>query len=453
MQLEQKQALSQRLALTPQMRQSLQCLAMTVPELNEYAQDLALSNPVLEVQTASYYELVSFSENDEENTAQCIELRESIDVGGNTIADRVDSEWLTAKEQSLSNYLDAQLGQMALVDDRMRALCRFLIGCLDTKGYLDCPLEALSVEIGCDYAELEQALYTLQMLDPPGIGARNLRECLTLQLAQGKNFNRYTLGIVTGGLHLLPSRDYSALSRLLKITAEEAQQAAECILSLNPIPARGFADAHPENYAVPDALFRIEGETLVVEMNERVFPKISVNEDYLKLAGDAESVETASYIRNKISEAELLIKSVQARSDTVLRLFLFVAQKQRDFFFGGEIAPVTMQEAAAALAISDSTVSRTVKNKYILFGTQIFSIRDFFTAAVSPAVNNSVSVQTILKRIQYLILSEDKTKPLTDEAIRRALEESGISVSRRMVAFYRERLSIPASGKRKCCVR
>ena len=209
MQLEQKQTLSQKLVLTQTMRQSLDCLQLSAPELSEYVQEVALSNPLLDVQSPTYYETELPSETAPAER-EPLEVRETDSWRGVTSSGMEDVQDFTAfltREKTFRDHLTEQIGQMKLVDDELLRLCRFLIDCLDERGYLDCPLEELSREFDIPLFSLEQALFAVQMLDPPGVGARNLSECLTLQLAQGRSLDPLALKIARDGLEMLGKRE------------------------------------------------------------------------------------------------------------------------------------------------------------------------------------------------------------------------------------------------------
>ena len=275
MRLEQSQKLIQRLALTQTMRQSLDCLQLSAPELTEYVQEIALSNPLLDVQVPAYYET-------ELPTEMIPSQYDAIEVRGEDswygiLRDGDNMPDIAAyltREKTLRDHLNEQIGQMELVDDETLRLCRFLIDCLDERGYLDCPLEELSQEFGIPFFSLEQALYAVQMLDPPGVGARSLAECLTLQLAQSRSFDSLTLSIARDGLELLGRRDYGGLAALLGVSMGEARQAAAKVQGLNPVPSRSFASGEQVACIVPDAVFSVERGKLVIELNERILPRL-----------------------------------------------------------------------------------------------------------------------------------------------------------------------------------
>lgn len=441
-QLVQKQTISHRLVLTQTMRQSLRCLQFSAQELNDFVQDAALSNPMLEVTPAEFYDVLPLDALSAVSLMPDGFPHKAPDGAEQTV------ETLPQREQTLAEALSEQLGQMHLLDNRTRVLCEYLIGCLDQRGYLDCPLGELSAEIGCSVAELEQALYVVQMLEPIGVGARDLSECLILQLAQSDHFDRLTLTIARGGLELLARRDYSALGRLLGVSSAEAKRAANVLLALDPIPARGFSAGGYTTYLLPDATVCLEDGKLRISLNNRILPKLSLHSDYATLAECSCEDTTRRYAKEMLAQANTLIRDVQMRNATLLRLLDYLVREQSAFFSGLTLHPLTMQQAAEALAVSVSTVSRTVQNKYLQFDGKLYPLRDFFSAAVSGSSDN-ISVQALRERIAYLIAHEDKSTPLSDEALRGLLEADGISLTRRAVAGHRNALDIPFASRRK----
>ena len=449
MQLEQSQQLTQRLALTQAMRQSLDCLQLSAPELSEYVQELALSNPLLDVQAPAYYETELPSERVSPER-EAIELRGE-DTWRGVLRSAEGAPDLTSyltREKTFRDYLNEQIGQMKLVDDESLRLCRFLIDCLDERGYLDCPLEELSQEFGIPLFSLEQALYAVQMLDPPGVGARGLSECLILQLAQGSSFDPLALAIARSGLELLGKRDYGGLAAMLGVSAAEAKRAAARVLALEPIPSRSFAGSEPVAYIAPDAAFSVQQGQLVIELNERILPRLSVNAEYAALMNTSDDPEVQRYVKGKLSEAQALIKGVHTRCDTLVQMLTLIGREQHGFFCEGEaLAPVTMQQLAEKMDVSTSTVSRAVQNKYIQFQGRVLPLRSFFTTAIRT--DAAVSSHSVKQRIRSLIRAEDPAAPLSDEALRLALSALGIEVSRRAVAKYRMAMDIPSSSQRR----
>lgn len=450
MQLEQKQTLSQKLVLTQTMRQSLDCLQLSAPELSEYVQEVALSNPLLDVQSPTYYETELPSETAPAER-EPLEVRETDSWRGVTSSGMEDVQDFTAfltREKTFRDHLTEQIGQMKLVDDELLRLCRFLIDCLDERGYLDCPLEELSREFDIPLFSLEQALFAVQMLDPPGVGARNLSECLTLQLAQDRSLDPLALKIARDGLEMLGKRNFSGLAALLGVSVNEAKAAASKVLALNPIPSRSFAGSEQIAYVAPDAEFSVQQGQLVIELNERILPRLSVNAEYAALMNTSDDPEVQRYVKEKLSEAQALIKGVHTRCDTLVQMLTLIGREQHGFFCGSEaLLPVTMQQLSEKMGVSTSTVSRAAQNKYIQFQGRIIPVRSFFTTAIRP--DAAVSSHAVKQRLQSLIRAEDPAAPLSDEALRLALSALGIEVSRRAVAKYRAEMGIPSSSQRK----
>lgn len=426
MQLEQRQTLSQKLVLTQTMRQSLDCLQLSAPELAEYVQEVALSNPLLDVQSPTYYETELPSEAAPAER-EPLEVRETDSWRGVTSSGMEDVQDFTAfltREKTFRDHLTGQIGQMKLVDDELLRLCRFLIDCLDERGYLDCPLEELSREFDIPLFSLEQALFAVQMLDP-----------LALKIARD-------------GLEMLGKRNFSGLAVLLGVSVNEAKAAASKVLALNPIPSRSFAGSEQIAYVAPDAEFSVQQGQLVIELNERILPRLSVNAEYAALMNTSDDPEVQRYVKEKLSEAQALIKGVHTRCDTLIQMLTLIGREQHGFFCGGEaLLPVTMQQLSEKMGVSTSTVSRAAQNKYIQFQGRIIPVRSFFTTAIRP--DAAVSSHAVKQRLQSLIRAEDPSAPLSDEALRLTLSALGIEVSRRAVAKYRAEMDIPSSSQRK----
>lgn len=448
MKLEQAQALTQKLALTQSMRQSLDCLQLSAPELTEYLQELALSNPLLDVQAPTYYETELPNESPSpDREAVLLRGEEAWHSTLHSAEDAPDISAFLTREKTFRDHLNEQIGQMKLVDDESLRLCRFLIDCLDERGYLDCPLEELSREFDIPLFSLEQALFAVQMLDPPGVGARDLSECLTLQLAQSRSLDPLALKIARSGLEMLGKRDFPGLAALLGVSVSEARAAAARVLALNPIPSRSFAGSEQIAYVAPDATFSLHRGQLVIELNERILPRLSINAEYSALLASPDP-EVQRYVKEKLSEAQALIKGVRTRCDTLLQLITLIAEEQRSFLCsGGELLPVTMQQLAEKMNVSTSTVSRAVQSKYVQFQGRVLPIRSFFTTAIRS--DAAVSSHTVKQRLRSLIQAEDPAAPLSDEALRLALSAHGIEVSRRAVAKYRMAMDIPSSSQRR----
>ncbi len=440
MELKQSVAQKQKLSLTPRMRQSLEYLQVSLIELDEMLREEALSNPLLIVRSPSF------------EGAPPVRRRESSALRSQAAWDRSGQEMdpldRYVRDATFQEHLEEQLGQFPGLDREMLWICRYLVGCLDERGYLDCALEELEEEIHIPYERLEQALFVIQMLDPPGVGARSLSECLTLQLAQGDHFDELTLHIIQSGLESLAKGDRRGLCK--RFSAEPGAVAAACdtIRSLSPIPSRGFRGREQVPYVVPDALISRQGGKLTVELDHAAMPQVEIDLEYAGGLADPSDQEVQRYIQEHTAKARQLIGCVDGRYRTLLRLLHVVTALQRDLFLGGDLRPMTMQQVAGEMGLNVSTVSRAVKDKWICFEGRCFPLRELFTAAV-PVSEEGISAQMVKRQIWELIREEDRSSPLSDEQIRAALEREGIQVSRRAVAKYRSQLQIPASSMRR----
>ena len=440
MELTQKQ--SQKLSMTAAMLQSLELLQLPVCELASRLQDAALSNPLLEVELPGVGTLAAEGHP---------VLRES-SRWDNLPSSRGDDNSLEnlagAHTETFSEHLAAQLRQSQLLKPgSFLRLCLYLTDCLDERGYLTIPLEELAAEQGCTAAEAEQALFAIQMLDPPGVGARDLTECLILQLAQGPDFNALTVRMARDGLEALAAKDYAKLSRKFHASEAEVRRAAAVLAALNPIPAAGFGTAAPPQYAVPDAVVHVEGETVVMELNERALPRLTVDRSYAAALQESGDNSVRIYVREKLTEANALSGALQARRDTLTALLSALADLQGDYFRSGTLRPLTMGEMAERLGVSVSTVSRAVNEKLVEFRGRSIPLRTFFPAA--STVGGAVAGETVRQKLAWFVSQEDPAAPLSDEALRLALSAAGLNVSRRTVAKYRAQLGIAAANQRR----
>lgn len=442
MALEQRLEQSQRLILTQTMLQSLELLQFSSTELQAYLQEAALSNPMLSVEDAPAPDTGSVELlREREYTA----FSQASTAGED---ERPDFTAFYARPRSFTDHLKEQLGQMKLLDEETLARCLYFVDSLSSSGYLDCPLEELAQETGQSLFDMEQALFVVQSLDPIGVGARSLSECLLLQLAQGRDFTERNIHLICSGLPLIAKRDLRGLASLLHAPAEEIERSIETIRALNPIPSQGFLTEQGCGYVRPEAVIRCEEGRVVVEMNDRLLPRVQLDPTYCSML-TSEDGEAREYLTKKQAEAKALLANLDNRAHTIARVLCAVAQVQEAYFLhGGDLAPLTMQQLADTLGLNVSTVSRAVKGKYVQFGTSVFPIRELLTAPLQAAAG-AVSVEAVKQRIRRFIAAEDPQKPLSDETIAQALDQAGIQISRRTVAKYRAEMDIPTAAGRK----
>jgi RNA polymerase sigma-54 factor len=357
-------------------------------------------------------------------------------------------------EPTLREHLMEQLAPLK-VSMRDKGLAIFLIESLDDDGYLSASLEEicseLPGELEFEFDEVHAVLTLLQSFDPPGVGARNAAECLTLQLRRIDHPRRDLALIIVGShLELLAARDYTRLKKALQVDEAALKSAHELIRSLAPYP--GHAYSRPEaDFVVPDVFVRKSTNGWTAQLNPDVMPRLRINDMYAQILRGAKGDASASGLQQKLQEARWLIKNIQQRFDTILRVSQAIVERQKNFFTHGEIAmrPLVLREIADTLGLHESTISRVTTNKYMATPLGTFELKYFFGSHVSTETGGAASSTAIRALIKQLIGAEDPRIPLSDSRIAELLGEQGFVVARRTVAKYREALKIPAVTLRK----
>lgn len=475
--------LSQHLALTPQLQQSIKLLQLSTLELNQEIEKILLENPMIErdepesnlgssrleapgpaapagSEAAQEREQEQARESDqrERDTDREFDFAEGGDWQGSGSGSRDDDDDndfqdLQATVTTLRDHLDAQIA-LTQLSDRDRALTRFMIEALDDDGYLSQALEdllpLLPPELEVDLDDLTIALRHIQSLDPCGIGAADIGECLGLQLRAlpPSRERELALAIVAEHLELLAARDYLKLKRALRCSDDELREAHALILDLNPRPGARFAQSDIR-YVVPDVIVRKVRNTWVVNLNPDAMPKLRINQLYAQILRDNRGASGS--LSNHLQEARWLIKNVQQRFDTIQRVSQAIVDRQRQFFDYGDVAmrPLTLREIAEQLELHESTVSRVTTQKYMATPRGIFEFKHFFGSHVATDTGGAASSTAIRALIRQLVAAEDKKKPLSDAKIAELLGQQGIVVARRTIAKYRESLDIPPVSLRK----
>jgi RNA polymerase sigma-54 factor len=488
--------LSQHLTLTPQLQQSIRLLQLSTLELNAEVERMLQENPLLEkdgedeegappespastttgTASAEPAETVRVSDGDDEradepyDTAEAAERGvpatevEFADEGGGT----GEGDWGSAPSgdddefypqqvaaSTLRDHLMSQLGMLSL-PRRDRTLVVALIDALDDDGFLTSSLDELAElfpeELEIEPDELVIALRYLQSFEPVGVGARNIGESLALQLKalpEGTPCRAAALRVVEGHLDLLANRDITRLRRLLQCDEDTVRSIRDLIRTLNPRPGAAFAKAEA-NYVVPDVVVRKVRGHWVASLNEAAMPKLRVNRiyaDILARSRDASNQQLAA----QLQEAKWLIRNVQQRFETILRVAQAIVDRQRRFFEHGEVAmrPMVLREIADMLGLHESTISRVTTQKYMLTQRGTYELKYFFGSHVATDTGGAASATAIRALIRQLIGAENPHSPLTDSKIAEVLGEQGILVARRTVAKYREALAIPPVNLRK----
>jgi RNA polymerase sigma-54 factor len=461
--------LSQHLTLTPQLQQSIRLLQLSTVELNQEIERMLMDNPILEREDAegafvppreapaapAASEAASEAAAPEEGAERSADwqLEFAASSRGGEDDDEGDRAFGAAGTPSLREHLNEQLALTGL-SERDRALLALLIDVLDDDGYLTQPLEEIAAlfEPGAavDVEELGIALRHLQNMEPAGVGARSPSECLLLQLNALKDHPACALATEITGKHLelLAARDYVRLRNLTGASEEALRAAQKLIQSLNPRPGAAFANVETR-YMIPDVIVRKVKNVWRVSLNPEAMPRLRINRLYADLAGSSRNGGNA--LASQLQEARWLIKNVQQRFDTILRVSQAIVDRQRHFFEHGEVAmrPMVLREIADTLGLHESTISRVTTQKFMATPRGTFELKYFFGSHVATDTGGAASSTAIRALIKQLVAAEDTRAPLSDASIAQILGQQGIVVARRTIAKYRESLQIPPVNQRK----
>lgn len=452
MEIRQDMRPEQQLHLSQSQLQSLELLQMDLQELREHLQEEALSNPLIELSTPPHAE-TAFSQIHSPDQRRLWDDTANRSTANNW--DLVDHkqaflESIAAPENSFSALLREQLYRMPWQDKHTPALCEYLIDCLDERGYLSFSLSEISEELHVPVFDLEQALYVLQSLQPVGVAARSLEECLILQLSSGRHFNPRTLLLVQKGLPLLAKRDYTGLAELLDCTKAEAKETADIICTLEPIPARGYSTGSRPEYLIPEAIVTVEDGELRIEMNRQFLPALEINQETVHLLQNSGDKAAVHYLKEHLKSAETLLHFVNSRAQTLESIITALTLYQKGFITDGQpLRPLTMSRLAEDLGLSISTVSRAVQGKAIQAQGHIILLKDLFSASIANRDGGVISSSSIKMQLQRFVSAEDTRHPFSDEQLAAALSKVMLPVSRRTVAKYREELGIPKASDRR----
>ena len=461
--------LSQHLALTPQLQQSIRLLQLSTVELNQEIERMLMENPILEREDIEGDAQAAFTpprdapqsvpEPGASVPGEPAEPREDWQLEFAAPARGADEDEDYDRSQAapdtptLREHLNQQLTLTGL-GERDRALVAMLIDVLDDDGYLTQPLEDIaalfSAEAEVEVEELAIALRHLQNLEPAGVGARSPSECLLLQLRALRDHPACALASEIAGKHLqlLAGRDYVRLRSLTGAQEAELRAAQKLIQSLNPRPGAAFARLETR-YMIPDVIVRKVKNVWRASLNPDAMPRLRINRLYADLAGGARNGSNA--LASQLQEARWMIKNVQQRFDTILRVSQAIVDRQRHFFEHGEVAmrPMVLREIADTLGLHESTISRVTTQKFMATPRGNFELKYFFGSHVATDTGGAASSTAIRALIKQLVAAEDAHAPLSDARIAQILGQQGIVVARRTIAKYRESLQIPPVSQRK----
>ena len=360
-------------------------------------------------------------------------------------------ETFLSAPMTLGDHLRSQLS-VSLVSDKVRNAAESIIGNLDEDGYLSASLEEIAAAGEHSLEDVQQALKVVQSLDPAGVAASNLRECLLLQLESMSGKGGVAWLIISNHLRLLETRQYKELAKVLGRPLEHIEIAVDVIHHLNPRPGQRYSGPGAR-VVEPDVTFIKDGDDFIIQMNDEDVPQLRLNAQYRRMLDrdNGATKEVRDYVRERYTSAIQLMKNIEQRKQTILKVCQAIVRRQTDFLNQGldHLKPMMIKEVAEEVGVHPSTVSRAVANKYVHTPQGVFELRYFFSEAVQGPSGSATPLLLLKRKVKKMIEEEDRTRPLTDEQITALLQSEGINVTRRTVAKYREDMKIPSTHQRR----
>jgi RNA polymerase sigma-54 factor len=467
--------LGQKLVMTPSLQQAIKLLPLARLELQTYLAQEMQVNPVLEeavTQQEEEYDAESEMKEAEEQAAEKEEkgkegvndtfdyeafFRDYFDLSytpftSPEITEYPSFENTLVNPTSLSSHLEWQLG-LSSPPEPINGIASEIIGNLDENGYLKVPLEEIAQSNGYDMKDVETALGIVQHLDPIGVGARDLKECLMIQVHHYGYTGTPVETIINEHLDLLRNHNYNELAKKLKCSLDEVETWVDHVKHLDPMPGLKFSSSRPQ-YVTPDVyVIKVDGDYKII-LDDDGIPKLRINPIYRRMMEESNSPETIEYIKDKIKSALWLIKSIDQRQKTIYKVAESIVRHQRSFLdYGIEfLKPLILKTVAEDIGMHESTVSRAVTNKYMHTPQGVFEMKFFFHSSLSNSRGVDVSSLSIKERLKKIIEAENPGKPLSDSEITTIFQKEGLKISRRTIAKYREDMKIPPSHQRRSVV-
>ncbi len=472
---------SQNLALTPQLQQSIRLLQLSSQELNQELETILQENPLLERtdrnddgsenteffsanhQTPEISTSKETAEPSSQDYPQDFTGDEYFGVSShqrweenNHNDDDGDYTFQEAEAPTLREHLISQLHLMQL-SERDQTLSQYLVDAINEDGYLEQSLEELCEllpsELEIDLLELQTALKHIQHLDPIGVGARNLSECLALQLqmlSEDTPNRNIAISVAEHHLPALAARDYAKLKKVLHCNDETLKSVQHILKTLNPRPGANFSKIASGHYIQHEIVVKKVRGVWLASLNDEVVPKLRINEMYANILKRNRN-SSSQYLSSQLQEAKWMIKNIQQRFSTILRVAQAIVDQQINFFEHGDIAmrPLVLREIADELGLHESTISRVTTRKYMLTPRGVYELKYFFGSHVATEAGGACSATAIRALIKQMVAEENPKKPLSDNQLTEVLSKQGIVVARRTIAKYRESLNIPAANHRK----
>jgi RNA polymerase sigma-54 factor len=460
------------LIMTQRLQQALKLLQMPTLELQQALKQELERNPLLEEvdevdEVEEMEEVKKETGQEDAEPVETVEPDKNQEVDWNELwpdqfegpsAPRTDDpdaefyERVPVTRESLGDHLIEQLRLLSLDEDDL-VLGEYLIGSIDENGYLQTTVEEVAETFGVPPDKIEDILASIQKFEPAGVGARNLQECLWIQLVQRTQEGTLAARIVQEQFDNLLARRFGEIGRNLKCTVEEVQAAGDLISTLDPRPGQEIA-AEETKYVTPDLIVERVGEDFVVSLNDRNVPRLRISAAYQQMLRNktAGQDETRKFISDKLNSAKWLIQTIEQRRKTMIKVMRRIVEEQKEFFEKGVegLRPLTLQQIANQIGMHESTVSRVTTNKYVQTPRGVFELKYFFSSGLATEEGDDVSAKVAKDKILTLINNEDKREPLSDQRVAEILHEQGLRIARRTVAKYREALRLlPARARRR----
>ncbi len=444
-------SLNQKMSLSTKMQQSVEILQLNSQELLTYVRQLADENPVVKIEE-------SLNEADHfEVLKRKLEWLETANGDNRVYNSELEnpeekniSQYVAAEDENLYQYLKSQLNLMN-VPENIRLILNYMIMCVNDNGYLEDAIGEIAQKLKVDTSIVEEALSILHSLEPAGIGARDLKECLQIQLRRLNENNPVVYELVNNYLETLGKNRLDVISRELGISIEEVKKAHKVIKTLNPKPGISFGYTCPTQYLTPDLIVVKFSDYFEVLLNDYFQPQISISGYYQGLLNQNPENDVKEYISRKIKEASWVINCISQRNSTLLKVTRMIVEHQKMFFDKGPgyLAALSQQKIAEELGVNVSTVCRAISGKYLQCSWGIYGLDNFFIKGLCHEDETQILPDSVKSEIKEIIAKEDRRKPYSDQKIADLLQERGINVARRTVTKYREDMNIPKTTLRK----
>lgn len=444
---------SQKLIMTPELRQAIEMLQFNSMELNEYISNQLEENPMLERERPKeeFEDIDKYTDDKEIDWKEYIEKYDdhSYKPQRDKNVKEVNYDSFLSAETTLKDFLMSQLN-MVHFGIQERKIGEYIINNINKNGYFELTVQEISTLMNVKLEDVELVLKMIHSFDPLGVGARNLRECLLIQIAAKKNPERYALEIIENHLDDIASNRIQKIAKELDISIDEVQKACDYIKTFEPKPGRAFADTDIVKYVSADAEIKLVEDKYVVIVKDSTAPRLNINNYYQKLMKTGKDEGTTEYLNQKFNSAVWIIRSIEQRRSTIKRVIESILKFQMDFFLKGEkyLKPLTLKDVAEDIEMHESTISRTTNGKYVQTPKGLFELKYFFKSGLAGG-EGDLSSTSIKSTIKDIIENEDPKKPLSDQKISDILKEREIEISRRTVAKYRDELNILSSSRRR----